>query len=163
MFFSDLRPLSVNVSPPSGIFPHSVFVRRRRHAAFFDRRRYGMPEQQLRIRPDAASRASVCRRRIRQSLVAHLTHLWGMRRIGKSESGIMALHGYGRGWNVVRSSVCSQGRNFFVAMTVSASWRRLDPDDSLLLFVPCAETTESDQSVDENNACQEQCEHEEDV
>lgn len=80
-----------------------------------------------------------------------------MRRVG--ESGVMGLHGYGRGRDVVRSSVCSR-RYIFVVATVSASARRrLDHDDPFLSS-PGTETAKSDQSVDEDNASQEQREHE---
>ena len=148
---SDRRRLSMNASLPCNIFPHSILVRRRRHATF-DRGWYGVPEQKLRVGSDTARRASVCRRWVRQSFVVYLTHLWRMRRVGKS--GVMGLHGYWRGRDIVRGSVCSR-RSVFAMTTGSASpWRWLDHDDPLLFF-PRTETAKSDQSMDEDDASQE--------
>lgn len=91
-----------------------------------------MPEQKLGIRSDTTRRASVCRRWVRQSFVVDLTHLWHMRRVGKS--GVIGLHGYRCGRDIVRGSVCSR-RNVFAMTAVSASsWRGLDHDDPLLFF-----------------------------
>jgi hypothetical protein len=133
-FSSDLRPLSINISLPGKIFPNSILVRRRRHAMLLHRGRYSMPKQKLRICSDTACRASVRRRWVRQPLVVYLTHLWYLRRFGKP--GVVGLHGYGCGGDVVRRSVCSRSGKVFVVTTVSASsWRRLDPDDSFL-FAP---------------------------
>lgn len=147
---SDLWSRSVNDQLPCNVFPHSILVSRGRHASL-DRRRYGMPKQQLRVRSDAACRNPVCWRWVRQSFVIYLTHLWDMSRVGKSR--IMGLHGYGRGRDVVGRRVCGC-RNVFMITAVSASSRcRLDPDDSFL-FGSRTKTGKSDQGVDEDNACE---------
>lgn len=72
----------------------------------------------------------------------------------------MALHGYGRGRDVVNGRVGGGGGgrryfgSFLMPAAVSASWCGFDPDDSFLRPTG-TEAAESDKSVDEDDAREE--------
>jgi hypothetical protein len=141
---SDLQSVSITDSLVPDVLPHDILVCRRWHTSV-DRRRYSMPGQQFRIRSDAASGAAVRRRRVRhgETLVVHLTHLRSMDSIRIGWPKVMTLHRYGRGRNIVSRRMCGRGsdrRSVLMATMMSTPWCRFDPDNSLLVVVPSAET-----------------------